>query len=54
MEFVGYLLSLWCPFFCGGGICSCPIAANDFNFRVGQQPGFDGLLPPVWTQLDWL
>jgi hypothetical protein len=44
MKCVGYLLSLGCPFFCRSGIRSSPIAANDLNFRVGQQPGFDGLL----------
>src|SRR5260370_3094728 len=54
MKFVGNLLRLRGAFFCRSGIRSSPIAANDFNFRVGQQPGFDGLLPTVGKQLDWL
>src|SRR5712691_7968719 len=36
MKFVGYLLSLECPFAGRSGIRSSPIAAHDFNFRVGQ------------------
>ena len=48
MKFVGYLLSLRRPFSCRSGILSSSIAANDFNFPVGKQPGFDGFLPTVW------
>src|SRR6266581_9640833 len=54
MKFVGDLERLGCPFFCRSGILSPSVAANDFNFRVGLQPGGDGLLSPVWKHLDGL
>ena len=40
-------------FSCSGCILSSPVAAHDFYFRVGKQPGFDGLLLAVGKDLDW-
>jgi hypothetical protein len=52
MKFVGNLLRLRCSFAGGGRIVSSAVAADHFNFRVGQQPGFDRLLSAVWQNLD--
>jgi hypothetical protein len=52
MKFVGNLLSLRCAFAGGRRVFSSTVAAYHFNFWVGQQPGFDRLLPAVWQNLD--
>jgi hypothetical protein len=52
MKFVCDLLSLRSTFAGCSGIRSSAVAAHHFNFRVGKQPGFDGLLLAVWKNLD--
>lgn len=54
MKFVRNLLCLWRSFAGGSRIFSSAVAADHFNFRVGEQPGFDRLLPAVWEQFDGL
>jgi hypothetical protein len=52
MEAVGNLLRLGSAFSCRSSVSPCSIAADNIDFRVGPQPGFEGLLRTIWQQVN--
>jgi hypothetical protein len=47
VEAVGDLLRLGSAFPCGSSVSPCSIAAENLDFRVGPQPGFQSLLRTI-------